>query len=462
MSALTRCSTPPPCLRNQENLHRTPPKPHQPNPAAPLSTSKKRGLALAALALTNSPSKPAGPVSNTLTDREIREALPPMEARVVILDTTANQDQLQRIKKCARAAAFVPPSEEGDTGANGALFLRDPATRANEFVTKFDYREQGTPFGRIVKPDVPFSKSGINPREGAFAEHLSACVLQEWLKDLGISSEEVFLPPSSFCELAHLNLYQQIPTQIQIKLPDNPIPYSVGSRASVQEFFHQSCTSFKRAKKTWEAGWQHTLPTRSVQAIALFDLLLLNTDRNAENLLLHKTETGTIQLIPIDQALVLPRPGQFESFISPVVTCLQDLDQLKTPLDPALKEFVLNTLSADSLSYQLERMKRKGIQEAISFDPQRVLMHEIACHLVKEGVKADLSVYQILQLFIKPPGSFRSIAAPAVIHTKMDGFPPLSIERLCHDLIQEYKEKCVEGSPPISVDTLYQLFLMDR
>jgi len=181
--------------------------------------------------------------------------------------------------------------------------------------------------------------------------------------------------------------------------------------------------------------------------LAIMDMALINADRNSENFLLQKNQKNTTCIIPIDHACILPRNG-----IAPMFPCWKNLPQIKQPLTKKSRQFILEHLTENTLKTQLLKI---NTSEAQNFDPDRIKAHKIAIELLKAGVQNDLTLRDILGLFMQLD-HFETPAIHQILQTNTD---INTISQLCKRLVATYKtqvQSSRERNPNLPDNDLYQ------
>ncbi len=132
------------------------------------------------------------------------------------------------------------------------------------------------------------------------------------------------------------------------------------------------------------------LSLSQIQNTAIFDIIMVNTDRHAGNILID--EAGNITLI--DQGLILPR-----HFASLAVFCWLKLPQTQLPFDAETLAFI-ERLDSTTLASILD-----ADTDVEDFAPEkfqdRFMSHLIALEVLKVGAKSGLTAYEIGRFFTK-------------------------------------------------------------
>ena len=173
----------------------------------------------------------------------------------------------------------------------------------------------------------------------------------------------------SLNEVIAAGLYAQIPTTILVE--GNAIQKFV---SNAKDLVDLSTAAAEEATTT--------ATIRNIQKIACLDLSLCNVDRHLGNLLAWTDETGAIQLIPIDHALILPA-----GFLTGSTLAWMDWEQSRLPFTGELLEEI------EKLNFDEDLRK---IQRTFPHYPASNLeTMRISYYLLKEGAKAGLTPFQI-------------------------------------------------------------------
>jgi len=124
----------------------------------------------------------------------------------------------------------------------------------------------------------------------------------------------------------------------------------------------------------------NNIPTKEVQKIACFDLIIGNADRNLGNVLYDTKEQ---KLTPIDHGLIL---------LDSLTTGSSEMNchwltwpQVKQPVDPALKAWILNY----NIDEKCEKLKEIGITE------ESIREHRFRVIFLKEAINKGLNLFEI-------------------------------------------------------------------
>jgi len=153
----------------------------------------------------------------------------------------------------------------------------------------------------------------------------------------------------------------------------NDNPTKIGS---FQEYVHAECTMDDMSPSK--------ISVDEVHKIAILDIRLMNADRNAANILCQRIpeDPDHFRLIPIDHGYSLRACADVAWFD----WCWLDWPQTKQPLSKAAKEYVLNLdVEADA----------RMLRERLGFKNDVLDYFRASCHVLKSGVKAGLTLYQI-------------------------------------------------------------------
>ena len=124
-----------------------------------------------------------------------------------------------------------------------------------------------------------------------------------------------------------------------------------------------------------------------VHKIAIFDMRILNCDRNAGNLLVRELASG-LELVPIDHGFCLPDTLA----IGWCDWCWLDWPQAKLPLSPELRDFIL--LDCDP--------KKDAQDVARRLDsPRAGDLVRVAGLLLQEGCRAGISLFEVANFIVR-------------------------------------------------------------
>lgn len=150
------------------------------------------------------------------------------------------------------------------------------------------------------------------------------------------------------------------------------IPKKVGS---FQEFVRTDCSMDDLSSSK--------ISIEEVHKIAVLDIRLLNADRNSANLLCRRRRRdNSMELVPIDHGFCLRTVAD----ISWMDWCWLDWPHMKEPISSKTKEYVLNlNIEKDC----------KILRERLSICSQAIDYFYASSSILKAGVKAGLSLYEI-------------------------------------------------------------------
>ncbi|KAL7522280.1 hypothetical protein ACHAWX_006971 [Stephanocyclus meneghinianus] len=151
------------------------------------------------------------------------------------------------------------------------------------------------------------------------------------------------------------------------------LPNKVGS---FQEYIHAECSMDDMSPSK--------LSIDEVHKIAILDIRLMNADRNVANILCQRIpeDPDRFRLIPIDHGYSLRSCADVAWFD----WCWLDWPQTKEPLSKSAKDYVLNLdVEADA----------RLLKERLGFKNDVLDYFRASCHVLKSGVKAGLSLYEI-------------------------------------------------------------------
>jgi len=148
-----------------------------------------------------------------------------------------------------------------------------------------------------------------------------------------------------------------------------------------------SCQEFISSEYTMDDLSPSKISVEEVQKIAILDIRILNADRNVANLLCRRNpeQPDTFELIPIDHGYCLRTVADVCWFD----WCWLDWPQLKEPITPRMKEYVLGLDIEKDV-----RMLRDRLEI-----PKRALDYfRASSTLLQQGIKAGLTLYEIAVL----------------------------------------------------------------
>ncbi len=220
----------------------------------------------------------------------------------------------------------------------------------------------------FLDSSIQYAKFGLIPGEGVFNEYLAYRFYKK-LNELFNSS--AYVPTTSIitvnCSTASRNK------------ETNDVP------CSIQEFIKR-CKSFSALTMKQK----DVLEKDSLCFTAIFDILMANTDRHPDNLLLDDKN----HIVLIDNGLILPRKlASYAGF------CWQDLQQLKEPISASISALVehLDNSLLEGLLKELSSIKNFSME---NFE-DRLISYSTALILLKKGIEKNLTLYEISRFFTK-------------------------------------------------------------
>jgi hypothetical protein len=131
-------------------------------------------------------------------------------------------------------------------------------------------------------------------------------------------------------------------------------------------------------------------PVREVHKIALFDIRILNCDRNAANLLVQQPTSGSdLVLVPIDHGFCLPDALE----IGWCDWCWLDWPQLKEPLDEETERYILEVVDPER--------DAELLRERFSLPEQSMCLLKLSGMLLQKAVRAGLNLFEIASLIVR-------------------------------------------------------------
>lgn len=263
-----------------------------------------------------------------------------------------------------------------DDGSGGTYFLRG-ATK--QYVAVFKPRDEEP--GAVNNPRGYVGEHGqIAANRGIFAGQACDRELAAYLLDhAGMAG----VPPTALSEAVHPSFHHD--------------EHSIGSPQVKVGIFQQFVPSDDVAGNLASSMFS----VHDVQRIALFDMRLLNTDRNDSNVLVRRIHTDdasgwpplqrkdqNFTLIPIDHGYCLPQTLN----IGWCDWCWLSWKQINEPLSQTLVDYV-ESLDAEKDAFRLQR------ETSISRLALRNM--RISVMLLKAGVSAGLTLSEIASLMIR-------------------------------------------------------------
>ena len=267
-----------------------------------------------------------------------------------------------------------------DDGSGGTYFLRGAR---KQYVAVFKPRDEEP--GAINNPRGYVGEHGqIAANRGIFAGQACDRELAAYLLDhAGMAG----VPPTALSEAVHPTFHhedQSSTSHVKVGI--------------LQQFVASDDVAGNLASSMFSVS--------DVQRIALFDMRLLNTDRNDSNILVRRVEDvyeydevsrspptrsmnrSRFTLIPIDHGYCLPQTLN----IGWCDWCWLSWKQISEPLSPALVDYVAS-LDADKDAFRLQR--------ETSISKLALKNMRIAVMLLKIGVAAGLTLSEIASLMIR-------------------------------------------------------------
>lgn len=231
-------------------------------------------------------------------------------------------------------------------GVNGSYFLKD--IHGNNIAIFKPEDEEGKSPNNPKKSHSFSSFQGIYPGEGPTKE--VAAYLLDQDRFYGV-------PMTLFVEIKH------------------PIFLNTGStkKGSLQEYVENDGAS-------WEIG-SSFFPTSEVHKIGILDIQIINLDRHGGNILFRNTGND-YKLIPIDNGFSLPHSLKNNS----IWFEWMNWKASRYPFDSRTKQFIQNI----DLERNISMLKQK-----INLHPECLKMLKVGTTLLKKGVEAGLTLFDI-------------------------------------------------------------------
>jgi len=128
-------------------------------------------------------------------------------------------------------------------------------------------------------------------------------------------------------------------------------------------------------------------PVKEVHKIAVLDIRLVNSDRNDGNILVRKTESGSLKLVPIDHGYILPD-------VLEIAWCdwvWLDWPHVKQP-------FSLDMLN---LIEDIDIERDAAVLRSLDIREECILNMKATTTLLKKGAKAGMTLHQIAKVICR-------------------------------------------------------------
>lgn len=189
------------------------------------------------------------------------------------------------------------------------------------------------------------------------------------------------LPSASFGHsISSISTLSTAPSSRTSSLSSSSVPETSINKAkkvgSCQEFISSECTMDDMSPSK--------LTKEEVHKIAILDIRILNADRNTANLLCRRNPENpdSFELVPIDHGYCLRTVADVCWFD----WCWLDWPQMKEPLSPHMREYVLNL--------DIEKDARM-LREKLDIPKGALDYFRASSKLLQQGVKAGLTLYEI-------------------------------------------------------------------
>mmetsp|Transcript_12980 Transcript_12980/g.27970 ORF Transcript_12980/g.27970 Transcript_12980/m.27970 type:complete len:903 (+) Transcript_12980:1530-4238(+) len=173
---------------------------------------------------------------------------------------------------------------------------------------------------------------------------------------------------------------------LQCPLTANAAPPIPGGGGSAQELVKKvgSFQEFVHAECSMDDLSPSKISVDEVHKIAILDIRLMNADRNVANILCQRIpeDPDHFRLVPIDHGYSLRSKCDVAWFD----WCWLDWPQMKQPLSPASREYVLGLdIEADA----------RLLRERLNMQNDVLDYFRSSCRILKAGVRAGLTLYDI-------------------------------------------------------------------
>jgi hypothetical protein len=264
-------------------------------------------------------------------------------------------------------------------GSGGTYFLHD-ARKVKVAVFKPADEEpyaENNPKGYLRQPgnDNSFLRQGVDPGEACIREVAAYLLDHEGFSGVPMTTLVEARHPAFNANGARLKVSEGGASVGAHSL--NPSQFSDSMSKKVGSF-----QEFCRSEFTMDDISPSKISVEEVHKIAILDIRIMNADRNSANLLCRRKEDDSLELVPIDHGFCLRSVAD----VSWMDWCWLDWPQLKKPLNERMKSYVLNLdIEADA----------RLLRERLNLDSSAVDYFRASSRLLKAGVQAGLSLYDI-------------------------------------------------------------------
>jgi len=248
------------------------------------------------------------------------------------------------------------------------------------------------------EPYAPFNPKGFTGMMDVYSEMKSGIKVgggaaRECAAYLLDHESRAKVPCTTMLRITHTTLLPKSEAEVQIKV------------GSLQRFHEHDCTA--------EDIGTSLLDVEQVHYIGILDVRLFNMDRNSDNLLVNRHDSGGVSLIPIDHGYVLPSFKHLED----VNTCWLHWPQAKKPFSANTLSFIEN-LNADD---EMEMLKT-----TLGLPEECLITLYIGTTLIQKAALAGLTLHEIGNLMMRPTYELPSEVELAVkrvlnVWTESDG-----------------------------------------
>lgn len=334
--------------------------------------------------------------------------------------------------------------------SGGVYFFSSPTSSTSFFSPPFS---TSINYISVFKPQdeeqgMPFNKKGYNKTSLRDSFKPGSGYLKEYAAYL-IDCEDHFfkVPPTTIVYFQHNSFnYLNMVGEDEKKLKNSSLFPKLGS---LQKFIKSSFT--------YDEISESLLTSFEVQKIALFDMLILNSDRNSSNILVIKKENcktsdssftfkskssdDKYELIPIDHGYCFPS----RLFIEEIDWVWFNSAYLKEEIDKDLSDYFLSI----NFSNILDRLRK------ISFPKESLRLLKIMKIFLSIGIKKNFNLRELAEFIarVKP-----NISSPLeLLLNKLDSLQDEIKEDMLIDKINEFFEiRNLEKSDNIEVNEKYK------
>lgn len=298
------------------------------------------------LSIRNAPATP----SSIRRQASLPSLSPTTRASIEVIPNSA-ASCLDLISRVREGLLYHSP-ELCEEGVNGTYFLKDKNGKKIAVFKPQD--EEGNSDNNPKRsPDDNLSNKGILPGEAAVREVAAYLLDREHFYGV---------PRTLMVKITHT--FDNAPGNYSEKLTTK-----IGS---LQEFIDNDGSSEDFGPKAF--------PVAEVQKIAILDIQIFNLDRHAGNILVRKTRSGTVNLVPIDQGFSLPDVPELHWFE------WMNWPQAKVPLNDDAKDYILRMDPTRDI---------RILRRELGIRPECLKNMQLSVALLKKAVELNLTLYDL-------------------------------------------------------------------